>query len=168
MVLFIRIIPLLGLVLGQLTLLPLSSHQVGFRFQVCFLFAYLSIFSFIFQLNLFHFIQQGICLGHLIQTLLCPRYVNISCIMVFFGLSCRSITLMYLVVMIFLMCQLIYIWILPILSVGHNRFHLIVERSGKGRGMIIPIVYFAFVSHLIDWFVLMLSSYFGVYILVML
>ena len=44
MVLFIRLIPLLGLFLEKLVLLPLLSHQVGFLFQVCALFACLLIF----------------------------------------------------------------------------------------------------------------------------
>ena len=75
--------------------------------------------------------------------------------MVVFGLSGKSITLVLLVVVMFLTYLLIHIWILLILSVGHNLFHLIVERSGKGRGVNIQVVHFVFVSHLIDRLVLM-------------
>ena len=42
-----------------------------------------------------------------------------------------------------------------ILSAGYNLYHLIVERSGKGRGVNIHVVHFLFVSHLIDRLVLM-------------
>ena len=94
-------------------------------------------------------------MGYLIRVLLCPRCMTISRLMVVFGLSCRSITLVYLVVVIFMMCLLIHIWILPIMSVGHNRFNLIADRSRKGRSAIILVVHVVFLSHLIDQLILM-------------
>ena len=85
-----------------------------------------------------------------------------------FGLLCESITLVYLVVVIFLMCLLIYIWIKLSLIVGYSRYHLSTERFGKGKVLVIQIVHFTFVPHLIDQLVVMLSKGAGLRILVML
>ena len=52
----------------------------------------------------------------------------------FIYLLCLSITLVYLVVVHFLMCLLIHIWILLFMIVGRGRFQLSVERSGERKG----------------------------------
>ena len=110
----------------------------------------------------------GILLGQLTWALLCPRYVNTYRPMKVFGVLCKRITLVYLVVVIFLVCLWIHIWILLILIVDHSRFYPSAERSGKGKVTFIQIVHFAFVSHLIDQLVVMLSKGVGIHMLVML
>ena len=65
-------------------------------------------------------------------------------------LLCGNITLVHLVVVIFLVYVRVHIWIKMSLIVGHSRYHLSAERSGKGKVLIIQIIHFAFVSHLID------------------
>ena len=85
----------------------------------------------------------------------------------FIYLLCLSITLVYLVVVHYLMCLLIHIWILLFIIVGRSRFQLSVERSGKGKVIINQSVRFAFVSHLTNQFVVILLNCAGSLMLVM-
>ena len=100
--------------------------------------------------------------------MLWPGCLNISRPMMVFDLLCLNITFVYLVIAHFLMCLLIYIWILLFLIVGHSQFHLNEERSGKGKVMFILSVHFSFVSHSTDQSVVMVSSCASYLILVML
>ena len=88
--------------------------------------------------------------------------------MVFFNLLCLSITLVHLVLVHFLIYLLIHIWILLFLIVGYSHFHLNAERSRKGKVIVSMGVRFAFVSHLTDQLVVMLSSCADCLMLVML
>ena len=107
-------------------------------------------------------------MGQLTWALLLPRCVNMYRPMKASDLLCGNITLVYLVVLIFLVYLRVHIWIKMSLIVGHSRYHLSAERSGKGKVLIIQIVSFAFVSHSIDQFVCMLSKGVGLRIWVML
>ena len=102
------------------------------------------------------------CIEYLARMNDLSELIDTSCPVEVFGLLCKSITLVYLVVVIFLMCLLIHIWILLILIVGHSRFHLSTERSEKGKVIVIHIVYFTFVLHLIDQLVVVLSKCIGI------
>ena len=143
---YIQLISLLVLVLGWLVLLPMLIHFVGFCFQACcWLFVYDFIpwltFCYLFCRIIFETVDFSIVVAKI------RNYVESNG---FFIMFLWSITLVILVVIHFLIFWLVYIFILLFILVGHSLFHLSVERSGKGRVVIVFCVSSVFVSHSIE------------------